>query len=100
MVASQFFSHVSPGGSTLTVRVRKTAYLNGTSSWSLGENLAWGSRGRASPRAIVNAWMNSPGHRANILSRQFRDIGIGIAIGTPAGFENGATYTTDFGRRA
>ena len=42
--------------------------------------------------------MNSPGHRANILSRSFRHIGIGIASGTPVG-TGGGTYTTDFGRR-
>ena len=43
--------------------------------------------------------MNSPGHRANILSGSFRAIGIGIAAGTPYGGGGGATYTTDFGRR-
>jgi uncharacterized protein YkwD len=43
--------------------------------------------------------MNSPGHRANILSRSFNRIGIGIARGTP-GSGRGGTYTTDFGRRS
>jgi uncharacterized protein YkwD len=43
--------------------------------------------------------MNSPGHRANILSESFRQIGIAIAPGTPVG-TGGATYTTDFGRRS
>jgi uncharacterized protein YkwD len=43
--------------------------------------------------------MNSPGHRANILSSSFRAIGIGIALGTP-GSGRGATYTTDFGKRS
>jgi uncharacterized protein YkwD len=42
--------------------------------------------------------MHSPPHRANVLSRHFRDIGIGIAPGTPQhGRHSGATYTTDFG---
>jgi uncharacterized protein YkwD len=49
-------------------------------------------------RAIGAAWMDSPPHRANILSSSFRAIGIGIALGTPSGGA-GATYTTDFGRR-
>ena len=40
--------------------------------------------------------MNSAGHRANILSRSFRLVGIGIANGTPTG-DAGATYATDFG---
>ncbi len=45
---------------------------------------------------MVRGWMNSAGHRANILSRQFRLIGIGIANGRPTG-GGGATYATDFG---
>ena len=44
--------------------------------------------------------MHSPGHRANILSTQFKDIGIGVARGAPqAGQHDSATYTTDFGVR-
>jgi uncharacterized protein YkwD len=43
--------------------------------------------------------MNSPPHRANILSGSFRSIGIGVASGTPVG-GGGGTYTTDFGRRS
>ena len=45
--------------------------------------------------------MSSPGHKANILRRQFREIGIGIALGAPvdAGGLDGATYTADFGVR-
>jgi uncharacterized protein YkwD len=43
--------------------------------------------------------MHSPGHRANILRGQFRDIGIGIKLGAPGqGLSGGATYVTDFGR--
>ena len=45
---------------------------------------------------MVRAWMNSAGHRANILSRSFKQIGIGIANGAPNG-GSGATYATDFG---
>ena len=54
----------------------------------------------ATPSEIVSAWMHSPGHRHNILSGKFREIGIGVARGVPVR-ENydGATYATDFGRR-
>jgi len=103
MVAQRFFGHVSPSGSTLVKRVRKgTKYLRGARSWALGENLAWGSGRFATPASTVVAWMNSPGHRRNILTRRFRHIGIGIATGAPVA-TNGlkaATYTTDFGRRS
>jgi uncharacterized protein YkwD len=98
MASRHFFSHNSLNGASFLERIRRTGYLRGARSWSVGENIAWGSGRLATPRAIGRAWMNSPGHRANILSRSFRAIGIGIAAGTPSG-SGGATYTTDFGRR-
>jgi uncharacterized protein YkwD len=98
MATRHFFSHTSLSGASFVDRIRRTGYLSRARSWSVGENIAYGSRGRATPRSIGSAWMNSPGHRANILSPSFRAIGIGIALGTPTG-GGGATYTTDFGRR-
>ncbi|MGZ4268575.1 MAG: CAP domain-containing protein [Solirubrobacteraceae bacterium] len=96
MVARHFFDHVSPSGVTLTGRVRRSAYLRGTRTWTLGENIAYDSDG--SPAAIVAEWMASSGHRANILDPSYRDIGVGIASGLPVGGA-GATYVTDFGAR-
>jgi len=98
MVRRRFFSHTSPNGDTFLDRIRATGYLEGAQSWSVGENIAYGSGRRSTPRSIGRAWMNSRGHRANILSTSFRDIGIGIASRTPAN-TGGATYTTDFGHR-
>ncbi|HEX4732973.1 MAG TPA: CAP domain-containing protein [Thermoleophilaceae bacterium] len=96
MVAGRFFAHEA-GSSTLLSRVKRTGYVSG--NWSIGENIAWGSGALATPRAIVNGWMHSAGHRANILHGKFRDIGIGIKLGAPgAGLSGGATYVTDFGR--
>ena len=102
MVARDFFDHVSPGGSTLVSRVKATRYLNGANGWMLGENIAWGGSTRATPRQTVVAWMHSAGHKRNILTGSFDEIGIGIAIGAPAdlpGDMPSATYTTDFGSR-
>lgn len=103
MVRQGFFGHVSPGGSTLISRIRHhTTYLHGSRSWSLGENIAWGSGALATPARTVTAWMHSSAHRANILASRFRQIGIGIAVGAPRpthGFA-AATYTADFGRRS
>jgi uncharacterized protein YkwD len=98
MVHGKFFDHVSPSGSTMTSRVRATAYLKRAGAWSLGENIAWGGGSLGTPRAIVNAWMHSAGHRANLLNPRFRDVGVGIAAGIPVGGAGG-TYVTDFGRR-
>jgi uncharacterized protein YkwD len=103
MVNERFFGHVSPAGSTLVTRVRKgTKYLRGAHSWALGENLAWGSGELGSPKRIVIAWMNSPGHRRNILTPGFRHIGIGVVTGAPRSTHGiaAATYTTDFGRKS
>jgi uncharacterized protein YkwD len=101
MVADRFFDHVSPTGATFVQRIRQTDYLASAASWSLGENLAWGSGFYATPRETVNSWMHSPGHRHNILEPRYREIGIGVAPGTPtdAGGVPGATYTTEFGKR-
>jgi uncharacterized protein YkwD len=98
MVAKHFFAHVSPGGSTMAQRIKRTNYLRHTRGWALGENLAWGSGAAATPARIVNAWMHSAGHRRNILDRSYREIGIGIALGAPNG-RAGATYVNEFGRR-
>ena len=86
-------------GGPLT-RIRRTGYLAASPSWSVGENIAWGSGTYAQPKSIVKRWMNSPGHRANILKSSFRDLGVGIARGVPVSSGgDGATYNTDFGRR-
>ena len=102
MVVNDFFNHVSPGGSTLVSRIKATRYLNGANGWMLGENIAWGGSTRATPRETVEAWMHSAGHKRNILTSSFDEIGIGVAIGAPATLPDGmasATYTTDFGQR-
>jgi uncharacterized protein YkwD len=104
MVDEEFFDHVSPSGSTLRSRVRRTAYLKSKRirRWTIGENLAWGTGTRATPAQIVRSWMGSPGHKRNILDRGFRDIGVGIVTGvpeTPSGTQGGATYVTVFGVR-
>jgi uncharacterized protein YkwD len=102
MVRGQFFHHTSPGGSTMLARIRSTSYLRDVTSWSVGENLAWGSGSLATPRAMVRAWMQSAEHRANLLDRHFADVGIGVAAGAPVALdpgELGGTYVADFGRR-
>jgi uncharacterized protein YkwD len=102
MVRGQFFDHTSPAGSTMLARIKATSYLRDVTSWSVGENLAWGTGTLATPRAMVRAWMQSAEHRANLLDRHFADVGIGVAAGAPVALEPGelgGTYVTDFGRR-
>lgn len=94
LVAGAFFSHVSPSGETLQDRLAAVDYRFTVA----GENLAWGTSGVASAGQIVGSWMQSEGHRANILEPDYRQIGIGVAAGTPTGSgAPGATYVTEFG---
>ena len=101
MVRRRYFSHTSRSGNDMGDRIRSQGYLSGARSWMLGENLAWGSGERSTPRSIVRAWMDSPGHRRNILTARFREIGIGVVDQAPVRTGNrGATYTTTFGSRS
>jgi len=101
MVANRYFSHDSLSGVDFVRRVLAAGYTTRARMELLGENLAWGSGQLATPEEIVDAWMRSPGHRANILRRGFREIGIAVADGTPApGAPIGATYASSFGTRA
>jgi uncharacterized protein YkwD len=93
MVKSHYFEH----GDFMS-RIEQTGYLAKSSVWTVGENLGWGGGTVASPSSMVSMWMHSPGHRTNILSLSYREVGIGIVAGTPDGV-TGSTYTTDFGRR-
>jgi uncharacterized protein YkwD len=100
MVRRRYFAHTAPGGSRVVQRIRRSGYLRSAKRWRLGENLGWGSGGQASPRAMVRAWMNSPPHRAAILTASYRDAGVGMTSGLPvAAVGSGATYTVDFGAR-
>jgi uncharacterized protein YkwD len=99
MVRNRFFAHTSPDGTDFVTRIREAGYLQGSRSWGVGENLAWGVGADSTPGAIVRSWMNSPPHRRNILTASFRSVGIGIVPGSPHFKNRGATYTTDFGYR-
>ncbi|HYH59551.1 MAG TPA: CAP domain-containing protein [Thermoleophilaceae bacterium] len=100
MVQRKYFSHTAPGGVSFVDRIMRQDYVNPGQGWTLGENIAWGSYGLATPKSIVRSWMHSPGHRANILNPRFREIGIGVVRGAPqSGTGNAATYATSFGTR-
>jgi uncharacterized protein YkwD len=84
MAAKHYFSHTSQDGSSLALRIDRTGY-----KWSrIGENIA---KGQSTPAAVMTAWMNSPGHRANILNCQFRHLGVGLAFDGKA-----PVWTQDF----
>jgi uncharacterized protein YkwD len=101
MMNKRCFSHQCPGEGSLEARLRSVDYLLGSLlRFTFGENIAFGGAHYGTPKSIVRAWMKSPPHRANILNRAFRDVGVGFEPGTPGSPKaSGGTYTTDFGLR-
>ena len=84
MAARGFFDHTDPDGHTPWDRAKAAGITN-----LGGENIA---RGQATPEAVMTAWMNSPGHRANILNCKFTTLGVGVHQGS-----GGPWWTQDFG---
>jgi len=88
MASHNFFSHTGSDGSSVDQRIRAAGY---SPLWAWGENIA---AGQPSPEEVVNAWMNSASHRANILSPYYREIGVAYV------YAPGTTYlhywTQDF----
>ena len=99
MIRKRYFAHTSRSGSSFAKRIFRTGYFRGARRWAAGENLAWGTGSRSTPRKIVRSWLASPGHRRTMLTRKWREIGIGIVQGTPRGHRNGATYAAEFAMR-
>ncbi len=99
MVSQNFFSHEGDG--TPASRAVNAGYTVGARTWGIGENLEWATGGAATPRHVVRGWMKSAEHRSIILTRRFRQVGIGIVDGSPvAGIDREAeTFTAVFGFR-
>lgn len=87
MADNKKMTHEGLKGSMPWTRVQ----LSGYEYTIVGENIAFGYR---SPRSVMTGWMNSPGHKANILNRNYRDLGVAVALDS-----NGVAYwCTVFGR--
>jgi uncharacterized protein YkwD len=96
MIDLNYFSHSSYDGTAFNVRLGSFGYTPYT---ALAENIALGSGTYGAPDAIFTNWMNSAGHRANILNGTLRQIGIGVSLGTYQGYTGVRMYTVDFGTR-
>lgn len=96
MIKRDYFSHFTKGRNEGPCeRIRRYGYR-----WrQCGENIAWGSGRLGSPSNRFRAWMNSSGHRANILNRKFREVGIGAVRGNFQGHDDVTMWTVDFGDR-
>lgn len=101
MLATDRFSHTGSGGSSPTERMRDAGY-SFDGSWASGENIAWattrGPSGTADEVLLLHDnLMNSPGHRANILNGNFREVGLGFEVGDYRGRDS-AFVTENFAK--
>ena len=85
-----YFSHTSLDGRTVPDRITAAGYSYNT----YGENIAGG---QSTPEDVIDAWMSSSGHRANILNSNFCDIGVGYAYLADSPYRH--YWTQDFGRK-
>lgn len=95
MACNNFFSHTGSDGSSMGNRILAAGY---SYSWA-AENIAASSSGGYSPQSVVMGWMNSAGHRKNILNENAKHIGIGfryVSDGNQGDLD--AYYTANFGR--
>jgi uncharacterized protein YkwD len=97
-----YFEHESANGAAFWRRIERFYPSRGFRSWTVGENLLWASDTYGSAFA-VHEWMTSPPHRENILSRDWRELGIGaVTFQAAPGVYGGRTVTivtADFGAR-
>ena len=103
MGEQKYFQHDSPAGETWSSRIIRYGYTDqGCSSWKAGEDIYWGAGLLSSPVAALQAWMRSADHRMVIMTKAFRDIGIG-AVKTDDGYGSCTGpvwfFTLDVGRR-
>jgi uncharacterized protein YkwD len=89
------FSHTACGRPADTY-ARRFGYMR-ASSWSWGENLAWGRGNLGSPRMILKAWLNSPPHRETMLNGTFEHLGLGLKRGSFSGHANAAVWVLEIG---
>jgi uncharacterized protein YkwD len=97
-----YFGHASADGTVFWKRIRRYYRANGYSYWSVGENLLWSSPSVTAGHAL-KLWIGSPEHLRNLLTPQWRQIGVSAVhvVGAP-GVYNGlpvTIITTDFGVR-
>jgi uncharacterized protein YkwD len=73
-------------------------YLTGASGYAIGENIAWATGALGSPRETMSSWLHSPGHRANLLTARFADLGIGyLPTQSFQGYDGVTLWSQEFG---
>lgn len=106
MIEYAYFDHDRSGGPSFAGRITRFGYSRKARGYTLGENLAYASNPGATPSEMVAMWMDSPGHRANILRRAFREQAVAAVLvdgdsigGDYSGAGPVAIYVNQFGTR-
>jgi uncharacterized protein YkwD len=90
------WSHTACGRDSF-FHMRRVGYISSRTPWFVSENLGWGSGSLGIPQAIMRGWLNSSGHRSNLFTRDWRQFGVGLKIGTMNGLRGAAVWTSLFG---
>lgn len=106
MIEHEYFDHNRKDGPDFGERILRFGYADGADGYALGENLAWATATIATPSKMVKLWMNSPGHRKNILTKGFRDQAVAAVwsdgnVGGAYAQSNGpfVVFVNQFGQR-
>jgi uncharacterized protein YkwD len=91
------FSHTPCGQPFDTVF---SSYVQGATSYQIGENIAWGTGSYGTPRQTMNGWVHSAGHRENILTAAYAELGVGYLPGQAfQGYDGATLWSQEFGLR-
>ena len=104
MLNRDYFSHYTPDGVTVIDQLRRQGYYGYDPGdyHAVGENIGLGGdfTDQDTPERRFTGWMQSPGHRENILRGEFEEVGVGARSGTYQEYDDTSTiYTTVFGGR-
>jgi uncharacterized protein YkwD len=92
------FSHTPCGQPFDTVF---SSYVHGATGYQIGENIAWGTGSYGTPRQAMNGWVHSAGHRENILTAAYAELGIGyLPEQTFQGYNGATLWSQEFGLRS
>ncbi len=94
-MTKDYFSHNSFDGESFSIRLKRESYERSIA----GENVTCRPGSRNTPGSRFDAWMESPGHKANTLKKRFREISMGVEEVASRYYSGVKMYTLDFGTR-
>lgn len=100
MTREAFYGHRDPQGRDLSYRIHRSGYASLGWIWGGGENLMWSTfQDSRAPQQAFRKWLDSAPHRANMLVRDWRDMGVAFSPGSPVGTQQGEIWVLWLARR-